>query len=84
MSPTVKTFNRKTPFSVGWSCFVVTVNYRIQQVSVKILFIFSGNEEKTQQSSRKVGLVLVGLTGGAAIGLSIIAAPFVAPALRKV
>ncbi|ROT82441.1 hypothetical protein C7M84_024400 [Penaeus vannamei] len=48
----------------------------LQQISV--------TEEKPQHSKRNVGLVLVGLTGGAAIGLSIIAAPFVAPALRKV
>ncbi|KAK8396710.1 hypothetical protein O3P69_004999 [Scylla paramamosain] len=31
-----------------------------------------------------VGLALVGVTGGAAVALSIIAAPFVTPALRKV
>ncbi|XP_042890889.1 ATP synthase subunit C lysine N-methyltransferase-like isoform X2 [Penaeus japonicus] len=54
------------------------------QVFPQFIFSECGNEEKTQQSSRKVGLVLVGLTGGAAIGLSIIAAPFVAPALRKI
>ncbi|XP_069979332.1 ATP synthase subunit C lysine N-methyltransferase, partial [Penaeus vannamei] len=48
----------------------------LQQISV--------TEERPQHSKRNVGLVLVGLTGGAAIGLSIIAAPFVAPALRKV
>lgn len=37
-----------------------------------------------QRSGRGVGLALVGVTGGAALALSIIAAPFITPALRKV
>ncbi|KAG0725767.1 Protein N-lysine methyltransferase FAM173B [Chionoecetes opilio] len=40
--------------------------------------------ETKQRRSRGFGLALVGLTGGAAVALSVIAAPFVTPALRKV
>ncbi|KAK7056576.1 hypothetical protein SK128_021532 [Halocaridina rubra] len=44
-----------------------------------------GNKiQQSRKNERSIGLALVGLTGGAAIALSVIAAPFVAPALRKV
>lgn len=43
-------------------------------------------ETKSKKSSRisSTGKILIGLTGGVAIGLSVICYPFVAPALRKV
>lgn len=42
------------------------------------------NSKSVQRGGRGIGLVLVGVTGGAALALSIIAAPFITPALRKV
>ncbi|KAG7162185.1 ATP synthase subunit C lysine N-methyltransferase-like [Homarus americanus] len=42
------------------------------------------SENSSSSSGRKLGLALIGLTGGAAVALSVIAAPFVTPALRKV
>ncbi|XP_045604362.1 ATP synthase subunit C lysine N-methyltransferase isoform X3 [Procambarus clarkii] len=42
------------------------------------------SDRSNSKRGRKLGLVLVGLTGGAAVALSVIAAPFVTPALRKV
>ncbi|XP_076054665.1 ATP synthase subunit C lysine N-methyltransferase isoform X2 [Oratosquilla oratoria] len=44
----------------------------------------SGNASPSKQGIRNFGFILAGLTGSAAIGLSIVCAPFVAPALRKV
>ncbi|XP_066961980.1 ATP synthase subunit C lysine N-methyltransferase isoform X2 [Macrobrachium rosenbergii] len=45
-----------------------------------------GEKNHQEQNIRKsnIGLALVGITGGAAVALSVIAAPFVTPALRKV
>lgn len=40
--------------------------------------------EQGNKNRLNLGLALVGLTGGAAVALSVIAAPFVAPALRKI
>ncbi|CAL4215114.1 unnamed protein product, partial [Meganyctiphanes norvegica] len=46
---------------------------------------FSNSSQVSEVKTRsKVGLVLAGITGGAAVVLSVIAAPFVAPALRKI
>ncbi|KAK3878894.1 hypothetical protein Pcinc_016523 [Petrolisthes cinctipes] len=42
------------------------------------------DDGKRSFKGRGVGLALVGLTGGTAVVLSVVAAPFVAPALRKV
>ncbi|XP_071527368.1 ATP synthase subunit C lysine N-methyltransferase isoform X2 [Panulirus ornatus] len=41
------------------------------------------SEESSIRHGRSWGLALVGLTGGAAVALSVITAPFVAPAFRK-
>ncbi|XP_068239074.1 ATP synthase subunit C lysine N-methyltransferase [Palaemon carinicauda] len=42
------------------------------------------NHQEQNKRKYNIGLALVGITGGAAIALSVIAAPFVTPALRKV
>ena len=43
-----------------------------------------GGQSSTESRERKtLGLVAVGITGAVAVGLSIISAPFVTPALRK-
>ncbi|XP_069951614.1 ATP synthase subunit C lysine N-methyltransferase isoform X2 [Cherax quadricarinatus] len=42
------------------------------------------SDKSNSKSGRYLGLALVGITGGVAVTLSVIAAPFIAPALRKV
>ncbi|XP_018019214.1 ATP synthase subunit C lysine N-methyltransferase [Hyalella azteca] len=44
----------------------------------------SSSTIESKSRSHLIGLILAGVTGGAAIVLSVVAAPFVAPALRKV
>ena len=44
----------------------------------------SGKQSTVNKGGSKVGLVLAGLTGGAAIALSVVCFPFVAPALRRI
>ncbi|KAK8734668.1 hypothetical protein OTU49_005925 [Cherax quadricarinatus] len=42
------------------------------------------SDKSNSKSGRYLGLALVGITGGVAVTLSVIAAPFIAPALRKI
>ncbi|XP_057671110.1 ATP synthase subunit C lysine N-methyltransferase [Diorhabda carinulata] len=46
-------------------------------------FIETTNNTNPQRKISSIGKALVGITGGIAIGLTIICAPFISPALRK-
>ncbi|XP_076630776.1 ATP synthase subunit C lysine N-methyltransferase [Colletes latitarsis] len=50
----------------------------------EISYILSNNTTTTPRKASKLGLYLIGITGGIATAISIICIPFVSPAFRKI
>ncbi|XP_015597730.2 protein FAM173B [Cephus cinctus] len=53
-------------------------------IKMESSFLQTDQKSDVTKNSSKVGLILVGITGGVAVALSVICIPFVSPALRRI